>query len=95
MNLEGPGSSTLWWSDGIDFCYGHIMTAKIVVTGTADQELTEDKELCKHVACIISLNIYCGPKKNIYCGPMGSGATVLHLTGTGVESQRGEETGGE
>lgn len=87
MNLEGPGSSTLWWSDGIDFCYGHIMTAEIVVTGTADQELTEDKELCKHVACIISLNIY--------CGPMGSGATVLHLTGAGVESQRGEETGGE
>lgn len=59
MNLEGPGSSTLWWSDGIDFCYGHIMTAEIVVTSTADQELTEDKELCKHVACIISLNIYC------------------------------------
>lgn len=63
-----------------------LLFVEVVVIGSADWGLAEDRKLCKHGSCVVSFNIH--------NSPVGLDAIVPHLIGEEVETQIGEDTGG-
>ena len=58
-----------------------LLFVEVVVIGSADWGLAEDRKLCKHDSCVVSFNIH--------NSPVGLDAIVPHLIGEEVETQIG------